>query len=55
MAVGDQRHTAAILLLRERPGTYCIGGWVDPRPSGAKGLGSTEPLTEMSTRNAFWG
>jgi len=30
MGVGGQRHATAGLT-RERPGTYCTGGWVGPR------------------------
>ena len=28
MVVGGQRHAPAALYPRERPGTYCKGGWV---------------------------
>jgi len=35
--VGGQRH-APTALPRERPGTHCIGGWVDPR-AGQDGCG----------------
>jgi hypothetical protein len=31
MGVGGQRHTTAALPTGKRYGTYCIGGWVDPR------------------------
>jgi len=31
MGVGGQRHAPAALYSRERLGTHCIGGWVDPR------------------------
>jgi hypothetical protein len=29
--VGGQRHVPSTLLLEEKLGTHCIGGWVDPR------------------------
>ena len=29
--VRGQRHVPAVLYPRERPGTYCTGGWVGPR------------------------
>jgi len=29
--VSGQQHATAALYLRERPGTYCTGGWVGPR------------------------
>jgi hypothetical protein len=29
--VGGQRHAPAALPPGKRPGTHCIGGWVDPR------------------------
>jgi len=29
--VDGQRHAPTALSLRKRPGTHCIGGWVDPR------------------------
>jgi len=28
--VDGQRHSPAALLPEKRPGTHCIGGWVDP-------------------------
>jgi hypothetical protein len=31
--VRGQRHAPAAFYPRERPGTYCTGGWVDPRAS----------------------
>ena len=29
--VSGQPHSPAAFYLRERPGTHCTGGWVDPR------------------------
>jgi hypothetical protein len=31
--VSGQQHAPAVLYLRERSGTHCIGGWVGPRSS----------------------
>ena len=31
MRVGVKRHASAALPPGKRPGTHCIGGWVDPR------------------------
>ena len=31
MGVGGEQHAPAALYPRERPGTHCIGGWVDPQ------------------------
>jgi len=41
--VGSQRHAPAALP-RERPGTYCTGGWVAPGPvwTGAENLAPTD-------------
>ena len=39
--VGDQRHAPAGLT-PERPGTHCIGGWLDPR-AGLEGCGKSRP------------
>ena len=33
-----QRHAPAALYPRERPGTYCTGGWVGPRAGPRAGL-----------------
>ena len=41
MGVGGQRHAPAALPW-ERPGTHCIGGWVDPR-AGLDGCGKSRP------------
>jgi hypothetical protein len=41
MGMGVQRHFPATLP-RERPGTYCIGGWVGPRV-GLDGCGKSCP------------
>ena len=37
-----QRHAPAALYPRERPGTYCTGGWVDPR-AGLDKCGKSRP------------
>jgi len=34
MGVGGQLHTSAALPPGKRPGTHCIGGWVDMCRSG---------------------
>jgi hypothetical protein len=41
--VRGQRHAPAALYPWERPGTYCTGGWVGPRPvwTGAENLAHT--------------
>ena len=31
MEVGGQRHTVRPFYSRERPGTHCVGGWMDPQ------------------------
>jgi hypothetical protein len=45
--VRGQRHAPAALYPRERPGTHCTGGWVDPRT----GLDSAENLTVTGIRS----
>ena len=42
--VGGQRHAPAALNPGKRPGTHCIGGWVDPR-AGLDGCGKSRPRT----------
>jgi len=39
MGVGVQRHIPAVYP-RERPGTHCIGGWMEPR-AGLDGCGNS--------------
>ena len=41
--VVDVQRCAPASLPRERPGTHCIGGWVDPGPvwTGAENLAPT--------------
>ena len=41
MGVGAQRHAPAILP-RERPGTPCIGGWIEPS-AGLNGWAKSHP------------
>jgi len=41
MGAGDQCHAPAALP-QERPGTHCIGGWVDPR-AGLDGCRKSHP------------
>jgi len=41
MGLGCQRHAPAALPPGKRPGTHCIGGWVDPNWTGAENLAST--------------
>jgi hypothetical protein len=38
--VGGQHHVLAALCPRKRPGTHCIGSWVDPR-AGLDGCGKS--------------
>jgi len=40
--VRGQRHAPAALYPRERPGTYCTGGWVGPR-AGLVRCGNSRP------------
>ena len=40
--VAGQRHAPVAVTPRERPGTYCIGGWVGPRV-GLDGYGKSRP------------
>jgi hypothetical protein len=42
--MGGQRQ-ARPLYPRERPGTYCIGGWVGPRV-GLDGCGKSQPYQD---------
>jgi hypothetical protein len=49
MRVSRQRHAPAALLLRERPGTHCIGGWVGPR-TGLDGCGKSRPSPGFDPR-----
>jgi hypothetical protein len=42
MGVGGQRHAPADLPPGKRPGTQCIGGWVDHR-TGLDGCGKSRP------------
>jgi len=48
MRVGGQRHAPAGLP-PERPGTYCIGGWVGPR-AGLDGCGKISSPPGFDTR-----
>ena len=41
MGVGGKHHAPAALP-QERPGTYCIGGWVGPR-ADLDGRGKSRP------------
>ena len=47
MGVFGQRHAPAALP-PERPGTHCIGGWVDLR-AGLDGCGNSRPLAGIRT------
>jgi hypothetical protein len=47
MGVGGHHHALAALLPRERPGTHCIGGWVDPR-TGLDGRRKYRPQWDSS-------
>jgi len=40
--VWGQRHVPAAFYSRERPGTHCTGGWVDPR-AGLDRCGKSRP------------
>jgi hypothetical protein len=42
MWVDGQCHTLATLSLRKRPGTHCVGGWVNPR-AGLDRCGKSRP------------
>jgi hypothetical protein len=42
MGVGCQHHTPAALPPGKRPGTHCIGGWLEPR-AGLEGFGKSRP------------
>jgi hypothetical protein len=42
MGVGGPRHAPAALTPGKRPGTHCIGAWVDPR-AGLDGCGKSRP------------
>jgi hypothetical protein len=48
MRVGGQSHAPAALP-RERPGTHCIGGWVDLR-AGRDRCGKSRPLPGFDPR-----
>ena len=48
MGVGGQRHAPAALL-RERPGSYRIGGWVGPR-AGLDGCEKSRPPAGFDPR-----
>ena len=47
MGVGGQCHTSAALPPGKRPGTHCIGSWVEPRV-GLDGCGKS-PTRQDST------
>jgi len=49
MGVGGQRHAPAALPRGKRPGTHCIGGWVDPR-AGMDGCGKSHPPPGFNPR-----
>ena len=40
MGMGGQHHALAALRPGRRPGTHCVGGWVDPR-AGLDGCGKS--------------
>jgi hypothetical protein len=40
--VRGQRHAPAAIYLRERPGTHCTGGWMDPK-AGLDRCGKSRP------------
>jgi hypothetical protein len=42
MRVGGQLHTPVALPPGKRPGTHCVGGWVDPR-AGLDGCEKISP------------
>jgi hypothetical protein len=48
MRMSGQRHAPAALL-RERPGTHCIGGWVGSRV-GLDGCGKSPPTPVFDPR-----
>ena len=49
IGVGDQHHALAALPW-ERPGTYCIGGWVGPR-AGLDGYGKISSRTGIRSHD----
>ena len=50
MEVGGQRHAPAALPPGKRPGTNCIGSWVDPR-AGLDGCGKSRPPTGIRSQD----
>jgi hypothetical protein len=47
MGVGGQRHAPAAF--RERPGTHCLGGWVETR-TGLDGCEKSRPPPGFDSR-----
>ena len=62
--VRGQRHAPAALYPRERPGTHCTGGWVDPRagldrcgksrPTGMQSMYAVATGKYLVTRRSVW-
>jgi hypothetical protein len=50
MWVGGQHHAPAALPPGKRPGTHCIGGWVDPM-AGLDGCGKSRHPPGFDPRN----
>jgi hypothetical protein len=53
MGVGSQRHAPAALPPVKRPGTHCIGGWVDPR-AGLDGCRKSRPHRDSIPGLRLW-
>jgi hypothetical protein len=49
MGVGGQSHAQAAPYPRERTGTHCVGGWVDPRTC-LDGCEKSRPLPGFDPR-----
>jgi hypothetical protein len=53
MEVGGQRHAPAALPAGKRPGTHCVGGWVDPK-AGLDGCGKSHLQQGLPDRPALY-
>jgi hypothetical protein len=47
MSVGGQLHAPAALPPGKRPGTHCIGSWVDPRAGLDGVITTTNTITAL--------